>query len=85
MPFALLVKPQAQKSINKLSVKDRGRVLSALEAIQADPYSGKKLHGQRMDEYSARVWPYRLVYKIYKEKLVVVVVEFDHRQGVYGK
>ncbi|OJI06872.1 hypothetical protein BK004_01900 [bacterium CG10_46_32] len=59
------------------------RVLQILGEIEANPFLGKKLHGKREGQYSFRVWPYRIVYKIYKNELLVVVIEFGHRQGVY--
>jgi len=59
------------------------RALQILDVVESDPFSGKKLHGKRKGQYSLRIWPYRVVYKIYKSKRLIVVVEFDHRGGVY--
>ncbi len=52
-------------------------------ALVDNPYIGKQLEGDLQGFYSARVWPYRITYKIYKRDLVILVVEIDHRQGVY--
>jgi len=56
-----------------------------LEVIQDDPFSGKQLHGPRAGQYSFRVWPYRIIYRVEKEKLLVLVIAFGHRQGVYNQ
>ena len=83
MAFTLRVEPKAQKDIDKLSEQYRTRVIQILGEIEANPFLGKKLQGKREGQYSVRVWPYRIVYKIYKHELLVLVIEFGHRQGVY--
>jgi len=83
MQFSLRVEPRAQKNINKLPEQYRVRILKILGEIEANPFLGNKLHGKRKDQYSFRVWPYRIIYKIYKNDLLVVVIEFGHRGGVY--
>lgn len=83
MAFTLRVEPKAQKNIDKLPEQYRLRALHILDEIEANPFFGKKLHGKRKDQYSFRVWPYRIVYKIYKNELLIVVIEFDHRQGAH--
>lgn len=83
MAFTLRVKPKARKNIDKLPEQYRKRVLLILDEIEANPFLGKKLHGRREEQYSFWVWPYRIVYKIYKSELLILVIEFGHRQGVY--
>ena len=78
------MEPKARKNINKLPQQYRGRILQILGEIEANPFLGKKLHGKRKDQYSFRVWPYRIIYKIYKNNLLVIVIEFGHRGGVYS-
>ncbi|MBU4299512.1 type II toxin-antitoxin system RelE/ParE family toxin [Patescibacteria group bacterium] len=36
-----------------------------------------------MGAYSYRVWPYRIIYRIYKNLLLIIVIRIGHRQGVY--
>lgn len=83
MAFRVLVKNKVRKVIDNLGIRDRWRVSRCLRNLAQDPFSGKKLHGEHQGEYSIRVWPYRIVYKIYKRELIVLVIEFGHRQGVY--
>ena len=83
MAFRLRVEPNARKNINKLPEPYRARTWQILGEIEANPFLGKKLHGKREGQYSFRVWPYRIIYKIYKNELLVVVIEFGHRGGVY--
>jgi len=54
-----------------------------LDEIALDPFVGKKLKGEYENQYSYRVWPYRIIYEIRKNELVVLVIRVGHRQGVY--
>ena len=55
----------------------------ALIELAQNPDLGKKLEGELRDFYSLRVWPYRIIYQIIKNELIVFVVQIKHRQGVY--
>jgi len=83
MAFTLRVKPKVQKNINKLPEQYYARVLRVLGEIEANPFLGKKLHGKREGQYSFRVWPYRIVYKVYKNELLILVIDFGDRRDVY--
>jgi len=54
-----------------------------LAAITRDPYAGKKLHGKNKNFYSIRIWPYRMIYRIAKDRSLIIVTRIGHRQGVY--
>jgi len=83
MEYQLKIKPSAQKELNKLPKKDYYRALAALSVIANDPFAGKKLEGKRTGQYSMRIWPYRIIYSIYKKELLIVVIAIGHRQGIY--
>ena len=83
MAYRVRLKPSAEKAFQKIDSRYRQRILLALIAIGKDPYGGKKLRGQRQGEWSYRVWPYRIIYKIYHNELLIIVISIGHRQGVY--
>lgn len=83
MEFQLILQKKAKKSLNNLLPRDYQKVLAVLTQLAINPYAGKKLDGELGGSYSYRVWPYRIVYKIYKKQLVVMVLNIGHRQGVY--
>jgi mRNA interferase RelE/StbE len=84
MAFVLLLKPKVQKELNKLTDRERSKIILILEDILRDPFSGKKLEGDLKNCYSSRAWPYRIIYEIRKKELVIVVIKIGHRQGVYS-
>jgi mRNA-degrading endonuclease RelE of RelBE toxin-antitoxin system len=84
MAFRLAVIKSAKKQIDRLSEKERARVIRALEIIQASPFvAGRPLHGDRAAEYSYRVGPYRIIYRIEKSILLILVIDFGPRSGIY--
>ena len=81
--YQISLKSSALKNLNKLSKIDYYRVIKVLQSLAIDPFIGKKLKGEYQDYYSARVWPYRIIYRIYKKELLVLVIHIGHRQSVY--
>ena len=60
-----------------------GRFCQAIEDIAKDPFQGKRLKGPLSQEYSLRVGDYRVNYTVYKEKLVVYIIDLGHRREIY--
>jgi mRNA interferase RelE/StbE len=83
MEYQLRLKPSAEKELRRLSKKDFRRVLSALTVLSLDPFVGKKMRGDCEGQYTYRVWPYRVIYEIYKRELLILVIAVGHRQGIY--
>lgn len=81
--YSLVLKKKAQKDIESLPKKDRSRILSALEILQENPFGGKKLEGQYKGAWSFRVWPYRIIYVIYRDIVTITVLRVGHRKDVY--
>jgi mRNA interferase RelE/StbE len=83
MQYELIIKSKARKNLDKLPREYRSRIVQTLREIKSDPFFGKPLSGERKGQYSARVWPYRIIYTIEKKELVIIIIDIDHRQGVY--
>lgn len=81
--YQVLVKKSAQKSLQRIDRRYRQRILDALVVLQSEPLLGKALKGELEGFYSLRVWPYRIIYTVYHDRLVVFVIAIEHRQGVY--
>ena len=83
MAFILEIKPKARKNLDNFPESYRSRIMQALKDIRENPFFGKKLSGDKKGLYSVRVWPYRIIYIIEKKELLIIVIDIDHRQGVY--
>lgn len=73
----------AEKDLNKISRKHKPQVIAALFDIKENPYLGKSLKGKFFGYYSLRAWPYRIIYRINKNKSIIFVIRIGHRQGIY--
>ncbi|MEI6494562.1 MAG: type II toxin-antitoxin system RelE/ParE family toxin [bacterium] len=65
--------------------RDRLRIAIVILDITANPFDGKKLDGKHKDSYSARAWPYRIIYQIYKKELLILMIDCERRDKVYRK
>jgi len=81
--YQVVLKRKAEKKLNKIPTLYKERIIKVLFQLQKDPFFGKPLLGKLKDFYSLRVWPYRIVYTIYKKDLVVFVITIAHRQNAY--
>jgi mRNA interferase RelE/StbE len=59
------------------------RLINAIESLAADPFQGKKLKGKFDGDYSLRVGSYRVVYGVFKDRLLVIIIDVGHRREIY--
>lgn len=83
MAFCVVLPKKVQKDLEKIERVYRDRIIAVLAALASDPYAGKKLGGEHKGQWSRRVWPYRIIYCIKKNELIVLIIRIGHRQGVY--
>ena len=84
--FEVLIKRSAVKEIEAIPrKKDRQRLVERIRRLAADPRPPgcHKLSGY--DRYRIRQGPYRILYSIEDDKLIVCVVKVRHRKDVYRK
>lgn len=84
MEYKIVLPKKVQKDLAKVDERYKQRIHVALVSLSVDPFLGKKLEGERKEERSYVVWPYRIVYKIIKNELVVLIIRIKHRQGAYN-
>jgi mRNA interferase RelE/StbE len=82
--FEILIKRSAAKEIEAISrKKDRQRIVRKIRQLAEDPRppGSQKLSGR--ERYRIRQGPYRIVYSIEDDRLIVYVVKVEHRSDVY--
>lgn len=80
MAWTLHVARRAEKQLEKLPVGDQERILAALQAMRADPFSGDiaRLKNQPTT-WRRRVGNYRIFYDLYPKRFLIEVVEIRRR------
>lgn len=73
---------QAEKDLKKIPTKNRLKIYKKLLLLEENSTLGKKLCGELKGKYSLKIWPYRAVYFIKRNK-EVWIIHILHRQQVY--
>lgn len=86
MTYELRLAPAAARQLRKLDPRARRRIQGALELLAADPRppAATRLVGGA-GEWRVRTGPYRIIYEIQDDVLVVLVVRIGHRRDVYER
>ena len=83
--YRVEITSSAQKEIRKLPSKGlRDKVVDIINSLYVNPLpeESKKIKGSN-NIYRIRQGTYRIVYQIYKNELLVLVIRVRHRRDVY--
>jgi mRNA interferase RelE/StbE len=74
----------ALKNMSKIPKRDLNRIQNRLEALSREPMPDdmKKIQGDD-NLYRIRSGNYRILYRIFEDKLCILVIDIDHRKDVY--
>jgi mRNA interferase RelE/StbE len=81
--YEIVFKKSVSKDLKKIPKKDVSRILNVIRSLAENPRPPqvKKLSGQ--ERYRMRQGPYRILYAIEDDKLVITVVKVGNRRDVY--
>ena len=81
--YTVSILRSAQKSLAAINREDRNRIISALRLLATEPHPPgcKKLTDRT--GWRIRVGAYRVIYEIYRDQLLILVVTIGHRREVY--
>lgn len=84
MTYEVHISPAARKSLKKIDPIYLKKIMARIDFLEIDPrhHGSIKLSGEE-NSYRSRVGRYRIIYKIYDEKVLVFVVDVDHRKDIY--
>ena len=80
--YQVLFQPSALKGLRKLSSNLQDRIIAATTRLEEEPrpLGCKKLTN---GSYRIRVGDYRVVYDIFDDRILVLVLSVKHRREVY--
>ena len=81
--YRLTFKKSVTKDFRSIPKDDVASIIIRIKALADDPrpMGSEKLSGQ--ERFRVRQGVYRIVYEIFDEELVIVVVKVGHRREVY--
>ncbi|MCL4357609.1 type II toxin-antitoxin system RelE/ParE family toxin [Patescibacteria group bacterium] len=83
--YSVKIKSSAQKEIRKLpSMEIRDKIVEIIDDLRINPVpdEAKKIKGSN-NIYRIRQGTYRIVYQIYKDELLIIVIRVRHRKDAY--
>jgi mRNA interferase RelE/StbE len=83
LKYQIFIQRPAQKDLAKIPNPYRDRIIQAIRELGGNPRptGAKKLTGR--NAWRIRISDYRIIYEIYDDKLVVVVITIGHRREIY--
>jgi mRNA interferase RelE/StbE len=84
--YTVITTKSFNKAIARLPANWRKRIVAKIKEVAADPYAPNnnltKLQG-RDAAYRLRVGDWRVIYELYDDRLVMVILEVGPRGGIY--
>ncbi len=86
MPYSIEFRPSVLKSLKRFPKRDLVRIKKKIEELGSNlPDQNKtKMKGDN-PFHKIRSGDYRIIYEIYDDKLVILIVKVGHRKDVYKK
>lgn len=84
--YQIRLTKDAEKSVLRIhqSLPAIGKKIShQIDALKIHPYLGSKLQGSDQDTRRIRVGDYRIIYEVYENHLLIVVVYIGPRGSAY--
>lgn len=85
MTWTIRYTASAARSIRQLDPLVRRRVHAAIDRLAEDPERGKPLQMTLRGLRSWRTGDFRIVYRIFEDRIEVVIVAVGHRREVYDR
>lgn len=84
MQYDLIIKPSAERSLDKLSHPIRRRIVDAMKELRNNPRPVGVVKLAGCDNlWRIRIGNYRAVYEIHDDHLLVLVLRIAHRKDIY--
>ena len=84
MAYKLLFDDKVTKDLKSIDKSWQKKILEAIKTkLIEDPYIGKKLVGDLSSYYRYRVNDYRVIYEIFEDEIILVVIKIKHRKDIY--
>ena len=84
MTFPVEISKKAQKELKSLDKISAKRCIEKIALLESNPFSREaiKVKGEQ-NVYRIRFGKYRILYEVYHERKLALIVEIDKRERVY--
>ena len=84
--FAVVIDAQAARDFKQLAKIHHPilpRIKREIDSLAGDPYRGKPLKGAKHGCYSLREGDFRVIYEVYPERRIVLIIRVGDRKEIY--
>lgn len=85
MSYSIRIKGSAAKELAHVSLKDRVRIIHAIDHLREHPLSGSSLKGEYRGIRRIRVGNYRILYEVGFEELIILIIRVATRGEIYRR
>jgi mRNA interferase RelE/StbE len=84
MKYTIELSRVALKTMSKLPRRELVRIQARIDSLSSDPRPSdiKKVQGDS-NLYRIRSGNYRVLYRIYDDQILILIVDVDHRKDIY--
>ncbi len=83
MKYAIEITATAARQIRHMDRPIQARVLRVIEALADDPHPPASVRIKGTDEFRLRTGDYRIIYRIYEDRLLIEITDAGPRQSIY--
>ena len=83
--YRIKITSRAQKNLKRLHPAVQKRIIQSILSLKTErfPQQFKQLKGKGVAAYRLRVGDYRILYDIYDDDCVVLILRIGHRKDIY--
>jgi mRNA interferase RelE/StbE len=81
--YSVDVSVGAEKHLRRIDKRYQVLIIRSLYALREQPRLGVPLHGKLKGFWKLRVADYRIIYQIVDSRLIIYIIDIDHRKQVY--
>lgn len=84
MDYKVELTRTAEKQLKKIHKLAKDRLIKKIRTLAIEPYPDgvRKLSGYE-DVFRVRVGDYRVIYSVFEDKVLVIVLKIGHRKDIY--
>ncbi len=83
--YEIIIQHPAENFIKSLKKEEQKKLLDAIEQLAEKPRLGKELVGRLAGLRSLHLGIYRVIYKVFDVKLIVLVLKVGYQKNIYAQ
>lgn len=83
--YKIKIDSKAKKQLARIDPRYQKALKYSIDTLAENPLAGKKLDPPLDQLRSLRVGIYRILYEIFKEELLILIVSVAHRKEIYRR